>query len=482
MHEAPLLPLPVLDGIPDRMQAKSVNIESRGSYRAGSSEIELFDLFRSVWRRRVFVAGMGVLFAIIGLALAYIIPPEYEASATLRPVELNQLDALNRSKIYSLPPDEALKRVGARLDSYSARLEYFRSRPDLVEAFRDDGQTIEQAFQDFNSSALSVVQADPKKTDLLSNFIGLKMRYGKDIDGPAVLNAFVDYAVERERIQLSKDMQVILANRLAEVNAKLGSAVTEYRNGNEGRIARLEEDDAIKRAQLNDELKALRVQLKMQRESRLAELDEAIGIARSLGLKRPSTPSQMADEVTANGSIIRTEVNGRPVPLYFMGTEVLEAERSALRKRSSDDFVEPRIGQIRKELLLLSNNRNVEAIKARANDQDFLEGVEALRIERERLKAIDTQLQGLQLVSIDQRAVAASKPIKPRKALIVMLAFIGGLLLGVLIALTRVAFKNHLRRIRTLEVGDVVASVLPEDHARKVNVLLPEVQVRAGKE
>nr|WP_306109975.1 GNVR domain-containing protein [Pseudomonas sp. MN1F] len=306
------------------------------------------------------------------------------------------------------------------------------------------------------------------------------MRYGKDVDGPAVLNAFVDYAVERERIQLSKDVQVIVANRLAEVDAKLNSAVTEYRTANEGRIARLEEEDAIKRAQLNDELKALRVQLKMQRESRLAELDEAISIARSLGLKRPSTPSKMADDVAANGNIIRTEVNGRPVPLYFMGTEVLEAERSVLRQRISDDFVEPRIGQIRKELLLLANNRNVEAIKARANDQDFLEGVEALRVERERLKAIDTQLQGLQLVSVDQRAVAAAEPVKPRKALIVLLTAVGGLLLGVFVVLIRAAYKKKLRRIRVIGLSSSASTILPEELSREVGERLPEVQARSS--
>ncbi|WP_256250538.1 Wzz/FepE/Etk N-terminal domain-containing protein [Pseudomonas sp. NBRC 111123] len=459
-----------------------MNIDPRGPYMAATGEVDLFDLLRAIWRRRAFVALVGAVFAIFGVAIAYLTPSEYEASTTLRPVEINQLDALNRSKIYSLPPAEALRRVGARLDSYSARLEYFRSRPELVEAFRNEGQSFEQAFQDFNNTALSVVQSDPKKANLLSDFIGLKMRYGQDINGAAVLNDFVDYAMERERVQLSKDMQIILANRLAEVDAKLNSALTEYRAGNEGRIARLEEDDAIKRAQLGDELKALRVQLKLQREARLTELDEAIAIARSLGLKKPSTPSQMADENSGNGNIIRTEVNGRPVPLYFMGTEVLEAERTALRKRASDDFIEPRIGQIRKELVLLSNNRSVEAIKARANDQAFLEGVEALRIERERLKSIDTQLQGLQLVSIDQRAVAAAKPLKPRKALIVMAATIAGLLLGVVAALVRTAFKKHLRRLQVVEVRGGVAPVLPENLSRQVNVVSPEVQVKVARE
>lgn len=232
--------------------------------------------------------------------------------------------------------------------------------------------------------------------------------------------------------------------------------------GNDSRIARLEAH-AIRRAQLNDELKALRVELRLRREARLAELEEAIGIARSLGLKKPSTPSLMADEQAASGNVIRTEVNGRPVPMYFMGTEVLEAERTALRKRTSDDFVEPRIGQIRKELIMLSTNRKVEAIKSRADEQAFLEGIEALRVERSRLQAVDTRLQGLQLVNVDQRAVASAKPVKPRKALIVAFAFIGGLLLGTAIALLRGAFKDHLRQLTVREITGSASRVRPDE-------------------
>ncbi|WP_230849547.1 MULTISPECIES: Wzz/FepE/Etk N-terminal domain-containing protein [Pseudomonas putida group] len=453
-----------------------MNSVVRSPSMAASGEIDLFNVLRTIWRRRFLIAAVGGVCALVGAAVAYNITPVYEASTSLRPVALNQLDALNRSKIYSLPPAEALKRVGATLDSYTARLDFFRSRPDLIDAFQDEGQSVEQAFENFNRDALSVVLADPKKNDLLSDFVGLKMRYEKGVNGAAILNDFVDYAVERERSQLSSDMQIILANRLAEVDKKLNSAVSEYKAGNESRIARLEEADAIKRAQLNDELKALRVQLKLRREARLAELDEAISIARSLGLKKPSTPSLMADEGSANSNVIRTEVNGRPVPLYFMGTEVLEAERAALRKRTSDDFVEPRIGQIRKELILLSTNRKVQAIRARASEAAFLEGIEGLRVERARLQAIDTQLQGLHLVNIDQRAVPANKPLKPRKTLIVLIAFIGGLLLGTLAALLRGAFKDHARLQRVLEIEGSAHRVIPDELAGQNKARLADAQ------
>ncbi|WP_414156934.1 Wzz/FepE/Etk N-terminal domain-containing protein [Pseudomonas sp. BNK-15] len=444
---------------------------------AASGEIDLFRVARTIWRRRIFIVALAGACGLIGAVAAFTITPVYETSTTLRPVALNQLDALNRSKIYSLPPADALKRVGATLESYNARLDFFRSKPDLINAFQDEGETVEQAFENFNTGALSVAQSDLKKTDLLSDFISLKMRYEKGVNGPSILNDFVDYAIELERVQLSKDMQVILANRLSEIDAQLSSAMKQYQAGNEGRIARLEENDAIKRAQLNDELRALRVQLKLRREARLAELEEAISVARSLGLKKPSTPSLMADEGVVSGSVIRTEVNGRQVPLYFMGTEVLDAERAALRKRASDDFVEPRIGQIRKELIMLSTNRKVQAIKARANEEAFLEGIDALRAERARLQAIDTQLQGLHLVNVDQRAVASAKPIKPRKAVIVLMALVGGLLLGIVIAILRGAFKDHLLQLRVLEIEGSAQRVISDDLPQQNSVRLEETRV-----
>lgn len=69
-----------------------------------------------------------------------------------------------------------------------------------------------------------------------------------------------------------------------------------------------------------------------------------------------------------------------------------------------------------------------------------------------RLQAIDTKLDGLHLVSIDQRAVESSKPVKPRKGVIVLVALIAGLVLGAFIALVRGAFKDHLRQMRVLEI------------------------------
>lgn len=103
-------------------------------------------------------AGAGLIAAIY----AFLAPPQYEVSSVLRPAAINELDALNRSEIYTLPPGDALVRVGASLESYDTRLG-FRSNQKLFKAFEQPGRTLEQSFEEFNRNSIELSLPDPKK-------------------------------------------------------------------------------------------------------------------------------------------------------------------------------------------------------------------------------------------------------------------------------------------------------------------------------
>ncbi|MEE3636774.1 Wzz/FepE/Etk N-terminal domain-containing protein [Pseudomonas sp. AL 58] len=422
-------------------------------------EIDLFAMMQSIWKQKKLIAATALFVGAIAGAYAFLATPEYEVSTLLRPAALNDLDALNRTEVYSLPPGKALVRVGAALDSYDTRLSYFRANPKLFEAFGRAGQSPEQVFDEFNRDSLKLVQPDPKKADLLSAYIGLEMRYPKGVEGDEILNGFVQYAIENERKQIADDLKVIISNRLSEVDTKLDAARAAYDAEKEGKIAALLEADNLKRAQLQDELKALRVQLKVRREDRIAQLDEAISIARSLGLKKPSTPSSMASEGESGSNIIRTEVNNQQIPLYFMGTDALEAERKALRQRTSDDFADPRVAQIRKELLLLNTNREVEVLNQRENEEVFLSDIAPLRAERVRLSSISTDMRGLSLVNVDRLALEPANPASPQKTLIVGLGLMLGGILGIILALLRhflLAHRVHMSAINPAPLSKII--------------------------
>lgn len=414
------------------------------SIETPTDEIDLFALIHSFWQQKKMIAGITAAAGLIALGYVLVTPPVYQASSVLRPAATNELDALNRSEVYKLPPKEALLKVGSALESYQTRLNYYRDHPQLFSALERKGLSPEQSFELFNRDAINLVQPDPKKTDTLSPFIRLELTYPEKVNGVEILNGFVDYAINTQRDQISADLKVIVNNRLRELEEKIDAARSGYKADKEGKIATLVEADTLQRAKLKDELDALRLQLKIERDARIDKLNEAIAIAKSLGISRPTTPSAMADAAQGSSSrLMRTEITSQEIPLYFMGTQALEAERAALLKRTSDDFTDDRISQIRKELQMLEVNRQVEMLGKRSNEDLFLKNIEPLRAEVVRLSNLNTDMSHLGLVSIDRKAQTPVDPIKPKKGLIVGLGLLVGLLVGLSVATVRYFIRRR---------------------------------------
>ncbi len=205
-----------------------MNRTSPPTAAVASDEIDLFELFHAIWRQKKLIVGCTVLAGVLGVGYAFLAPKTYEVSSVLRPAAINELDALNRSEVYKLPPADALLKVGAQLDSYEARLGFFKDHEELFKAFQKPGQTLEQSFEAFNRNSVNLILPDPKKSDSLSNYIRLELQYPTDVDGVKILNGFVDYAIAAERQQVGADLKVIVNNRLTELKGKIDAARANY--------------------------------------------------------------------------------------------------------------------------------------------------------------------------------------------------------------------------------------------------------------
>ncbi|MDP2745998.1 Wzz/FepE/Etk N-terminal domain-containing protein [Pseudomonas sp.] len=420
-----------------------MNAISSAMPQNSSDEIDLAALFRALWEQKLLIVSVTLLVGLLAAAYAFLATPEYQVQSVLRPAVIKDLDALNRTGVYELAPGQALQRVGATLESYDSRLEFFRTNQGLFESLRQPNRSLEQTFESFNQQAFKMLLPDPKKTDNLSAYIGIQLTYPEDVNGVALVNGLVEHSVQLERERIAADLAVVIQNRLNQLELQMAAARASYEATKESRIAKLLEADNLKRAELQDELKALRQQLKTRRDNRVAQLDESIRIAKTLGIVKPTTPSALGEgERVSQGSVIRTEVNSQQIPLYFMGSEALEAERNALLQRRSDDFTEPRVAQIAKELQLLANNRQIEVLNKRENEDLFLKKLASWREEAARLRNLNVDVSTLKLAMIDQLAMQPIKPIKPKKALILALGLVLGGMLGLFIALLR----NMLRR------------------------------------
>ena len=401
--------------------------------------IDIFGIYKLIWQGRRLILLLGTLFGLSAYTYTRLVTSEYQVASVLRPVALNALDALNRSGVYTLPPDEALTRVGSALESYGVRLGFFRANQALFSYLQRPGVTLEQSFESFNRASLKVITPSINKDGSRNALIRLELNYPEGVDGAQILNGFVEYAIEVERKRIEADLKIIIENRLVELEGSIDAARAEYDVSKQARIATLLESDGVQRSKLQDELVALRKQLRVGRMDRIAQLKEAIDIAQSLGIQKPTTPSGLAESSrVGEGPTMYTEINNQQIPLYFMGVEILEAERSALLKRNSDDFTEARIAHIAREMWMLQNNREVEVLEKRENEELFLNGVQPFRAEISRLgKAGNLDFSGIQLVAIDRKALEPLSPIKPRKILFVVLGVAFGCAAGALIVLMR---------------------------------------------
>lgn len=401
-------------------------------------EIDLSRLLKLLWVQKTTIFAVTLLCILIATVYLFLATPIYQVQSVLRPAAMNELDVLNLTGLYELKSEQALQRVGSLLESYDFRLVFYRSNQGLFNTVKNEQNSLEQKFEAFNKEALKMLRPDPKKDLGVSPYIGIQLTHPAGVDGVAVVNGLVETSIRAERERISSDFKVLVKNRLNQLDSKTIAARAKYEAEKEARIATLLEADGLKRATLKDELKALREKIKTQRMNRIEKLGEVIGIAKVLGISKPTTPSALGENgKVTQGNVLRTEVNNQHIPLYFLGSEVLEAERQILLKRRSDDFDEPRIAEIEKELRLLEHNRAVESLNQRVNETLFFEGQAALREEATRLRNLQIDFADLDIVTVDQPAVVPMEPIKPRKSLIMIMGVVLGLLLGVIVAVIR---------------------------------------------
>lgn len=423
------------------------NLPQTSHSNAADDEIDLFELAQSIWQERILVVIVTAAVTVLALIYALVATPVYQTASILKPAKIKDLDQLNSLDVYSLSPDEALKRVGAALESYEVRFEYFKNNTELFEPVILEGRSLEQNFERINRESFKVLKPDPdpKKANTFSPYVGLQLEYSKQLDGPSIVNGLIRYATDVERERLTQDLTVVIDNKLDTINRRLEVLRAGYNAEKDAKVALLSEKDTLKRLQLQDELEALRLALKTRRENRIMQLDEAITIASSLGIKKPTTPSSMGEGTRVSGSVIKTEVNNQNIPLYFMGTEALEAEKQSLLSRENDDFTSGRIVEIAQELKLLEHNRQVEILESRENEDLFLAELAEQYKEISRLKGLKVNMDNLKMVSVDQLAVQPASPIKPKKTMIVAVGVVLGGMLGLFAALLRSAIRKRMQ-------------------------------------
>ena len=470
-------------------------------------EIDLFELFESLWKEKVLIVAITFVITLLAGLYAFVIAkPVYEVSVKVKPEALEAVELLKtlsfgdkikvdvNNYINFIESPEFIEALylaghfdklfeGQEIDSpndamrvipkilYANRLGDQKNPsiyPFQVTLEATDPLVGEQTLNSLLDLAGSqlVLEAKEKYTAFKQNRI-LKLTDDKQTLEAELRAKRMD---EITRLQEADELQ------LQELNEELSILKRLYQKNIDDKIKELLEKDALAKKQLEEQLE---IQTKSYFENlsdRIRSLEEAIGIAKSLDIIEPVALDLLIrkNEKPESGQVVEVNSNVKEDPLYMRGTRLLSAELEQLKSRPSDFIPDNEIKKIRDQLeaLAVNNeidvlrsrpedfvpdekieaveakidalkvNNKVQILKARTSDESFSEALQAIRAELAQLK-VEEFPDDLRFDYVNGKAIAADRPVKPKRLLIVALAVVVGGMLGIVVALIRSASKKR---------------------------------------
>lgn len=143
------------------------------------------------------------------------------------------------------------------------------------------------------------------------------------------------------------------------------------------------------------------------REDSITKLREALVVAEAIGLEKPPIVSGNT-EVKVAGSLDEQ-------PLYMRGTKALKAEIENLETRKSDD--------------------------------PFINKLRVLQTKSKFYTDLESNIRNVEVFRMDGQVELPDSPVQPKKALVLVLGVLLGLMLGIVVALFRVFLGNGRDRL-----------------------------------
>ncbi|WP_328186510.1 Wzz/FepE/Etk N-terminal domain-containing protein [Marinobacter sp. OP 3.4] len=385
---------------------------------------------------------LGTMVAVVLLAAIYVFAatPIYSTNIVFAPPtdglrSLNSLPGIDYSR------EEVVGELSVRLSSYENFSRFLEAseehRNRLVGALQnveDEAQLPAVQYRLFTEN-LSVVKMgsgedddDPRRK--------LTLSFSDRIDGPDFANQYFHWTRETFTDTLVERAQRAIDQTVRRNQSRMEALLDAQKAQVEARIARMQEEDAIRLKQLRDELDAEIASVIASREERIRILQNAEAIASDMGIQRPTTPRDLSPR-QGNAEVVYAEINAANsqdgLPLYFMGVDALKAERQVIENNLQQETKTPAIRQLEKQIAILQHNREIEALKARESNAPFSEEYNRLSEENTLLRANQVDKDEVDVTQVISWAYRPGSPDSPKKLLILALSVVLGGMLGIVV-------------------------------------------------
>jgi len=229
--------------------------------------------------------------------------------------------------------------------------------------------------------------------------------------------------------------------RLEEINKQKELLLSRAKQDRMAKIERIKIEDNQKINEISDQIERLRVKAKKDRLNKIQVLSDAADMANALNI----TENNFKKINNTNESTLTVSVgdNQKLPKWYLYGENALLKEIGILKNRKNDDAYVPEIVNLQNKLSAIRSNQLLKELESRKDDSPFIAEINKLDIEAIKLKSFKPSSTGINAMQLNQRAYAPESAIKPKKRLIVAVAFIAGFILSIFLVFIMNAFRKE---------------------------------------
>jgi chain length determinant protein (polysaccharide antigen chain regulator) len=401
--------------------------------RNEEDEIDLVELFISLWKEKVGIITITLAFGILSALYAYSRTPLYSIDAEIIPptqAEFSDYEikvSLDQPTLFTYNPNASFQQQRELLEIVNSNSNSNSNSTslDVTDAF---SKFLAVLNSNSHISTLAKVNEELFKQtfniglddDLIKNIKSrrtIKRPNTTKKTNALLSDSYTLSLVGIDRDSLKKMIETDLAKAdettTSQIKNTLVSQVTK-------KLQEYKTEQQYEIATLIEKIKAKKSYLLAQRFDTISELNYAFKIATKLGIEKPTNTSLLSTKDQAVS--FSAELNNTTPDRYLKGTQLLQTEIEILKTSDNDIFIDDDLRGMEAQKSLLENNLHIKQLET----------------EKDRLLKNDKVLT-FHSTSFN----APIGPIETKKSLIVAFGILLGGFIGLLFAIVRIMMRKY---------------------------------------
>jgi len=359
----------------------------------------------------------------------------------IEPAEQSDISELAFLDVVSIDKNNLYSEVIKNLNTQGLS-EELASNSDLLAFYEEYDKFL--IMEDLVSNISIELPYEPKKKLLVSEVLSAKLKVSGNTPEKAMLISQLLTNVTDSNVK-----SVVKASLLTKIQSKLDDtqraydiALAQVKRENEAEIVRLTSQDNELRSVILEKISVLKSKGVEELRYRIERLKSDLDLAKSLKIVKPMDPLEYQSQKKTSSQL---RINGKAPSNYWKGSSILEAELASLESRESNDAYIAGLSDLNRQLSALKVNQRVELLKKRTDFVPFNEELRQLAIQKTKLEKAMFQLKKAEFTAFNLAypIVKPTKPVAPKKSLILAVSIVLGLILGIFMALIRSASKKR---------------------------------------